>query len=252
MSSTASSTLFARQPADLSAGQRAALAAVVVASHLALGWVWWHARSAVEVAPVGEVIEVSLVADQPVERAVPTEAPRQLTQPEPVRATAKPQVVQAPQPQAAARPVATQATQAPPLLTSHTGAEAAAAAPALPVNATAAPQAAPATAAAPAPAPPAAPVEVHVSKVAYLVPPVLTFPPASFALGEQGTVLLRVLVDEQGRPIEILVAKSSGYPRLDQRAVQAMRAARFKPHLVDGVPHRMWAPAPQRFILEDN
>ena len=60
------------------------------------------------------------------------------------------------------------------------------------------------------------------------------------------------LVDERGRPTEIQVVKSSGYPRLDQQAVQAMRAARFKPHVEDGVARPMWVRTPQTFILEDN
>jgi protein TonB len=80
----------------------------------------------------------------------------------------------------------------------------------------------------------------------------LTYPRVSRELGEQGSVLLRVLVDERGRPTDIQVVKSSGYPRLDQQAVQAMRAARFKPHVEDGVARPMWVRTPQTFILEDN
>ena len=60
-----------------------------------------------------------------------------------------------------------------------------------------------------------------------------------------------LLVDEQGRPRDIEVAKSSGFPRLDRAAVQAMRAARFQPHIEDGQPRMVWVPAPIHFQLDE-
>ena len=74
---------------------------------------------------------------------------------------------------------------------------------------------------------------------------------ALYKLGEQGVVRLKVLVDEQGRPKDIEVARSSGYPRLDQQAVQAMKKARFQPHLEDGQARSVWVLAPLTFNLED-
>lgn len=85
----------------------------------------------------------------------------------------------------------------------------------------------------------------------YLNPPVLSYPRASRELGETGVVRLRVLVDEQGRPREVEVAKSSGHPRLDQAAVLAMRGARFQPHLEDGQPRMVWVLAPLNFQLDE-
>jgi protein TonB len=89
------------------------------------------------------------------------------------------------------------------------------------------------------------------SAVRYLVEPPLAYPRASRELGEQGVVRLKVLVDETGRPRDIEIAKSSGYPRLDQAAVSAMRAARFQPHLEEGVARTVWVLAPLTFNLED-
>ena len=89
------------------------------------------------------------------------------------------------------------------------------------------------------------------SAVRYLVEPMLTYPRVSRELGEQGVVRLKVLVDEQGRPKDIEVARSSGYPRLDQQAVQAMKKARFQPHLEDGQARSVWVLAPLTFNLED-
>ena len=51
-----------------------------------------------------------------------------------------------------------------------------------------------------------------------------TYPPASRRAGEQGTVRLKVLVDTNGRPSNVAVAQSSGFPRLDEAAVEAVRS----------------------------
>jgi periplasmic protein TonB len=54
-----------------------------------------------------------------------------------------------------------------------------------------------------------------------------SYPPQSRRLGEEGTVRLRVLVDERGRAQEVNVAKTSGFDRLDQAAMEAVRKWRF-------------------------
>ena len=55
-----------------------------------------------------------------------------------------------------------------------------------------------------------------------------TYPPASRRAGEQGTVRLKVLVDTNGRPSNVEVTQSSGSPRLDQAAIDAVRKWRFE------------------------
>jgi len=54
-----------------------------------------------------------------------------------------------------------------------------------------------------------------------------SYPPASRRAGEEGTVRLKVLVDEKGRPKDVAVATSSGFARLDEAAMQAVRKWRF-------------------------
>lgn len=54
-----------------------------------------------------------------------------------------------------------------------------------------------------------------------------TYPSASRRAGEEGTVRLKVLVDEKGRPRDVMVATSSGFARLDEAAMQAVRKWRF-------------------------
>lgn len=54
-----------------------------------------------------------------------------------------------------------------------------------------------------------------------------TYPSAARRAGEEGTVRLKVLVDEKGRPRDVAVATSSGFARLDDAAIQAVRKWRF-------------------------
>lgn len=66
------------------------------------------------------------------------------------------------------------------------------------------------------------------------------YPPASRRMEEQGAVRLRVLVDERGRPQEVRVAESSGFPRLDEAAVAAVRRWVFAPAMQDAVAVPTW------------
>jgi periplasmic protein TonB len=81
-------------------------------------------------------------------------------------------------------------------------------------------------------APPAPPV-LAASAIRYRVPPAIEVPMASRRLGESGTVLLRVWVDAQGLPRQVSLHRSSGFARLDEQALAAMRQARFQP-VTDG------------------
>jgi TonB family protein len=45
---------------------------------------------------------------------------------------------------------------------------------------------------------------------------------AASSAGEEGAVRLNVLVEEKGRPKEVLVAQSSGFPHLDEAARQGL------------------------------
>lgn len=75
-------------------------------------------------------------------------------------------------------------------------------------------------------------------KVTRRVDPV--YPPASRRMDEQGAVRLRVMVDERGRPQEVQVAESSGFPRLDEAAVAAVRRWVFAPAVQDAVAVPTW------------
>lgn len=53
------------------------------------------------------------------------------------------------------------------------------------------------------------------------------YPAAARRAGEQGTVLLELVVAPDGRPTEVNILRSSGFPLLDQAAIDAVRKWRF-------------------------
>ncbi len=66
-------------------------------------------------------------------------------------------------------------------------------------------------------------------------PPI--YPPEAGRLGQQGSVLLSVHVAADGRVTAVDVAKSSGYPLLDEAARKAVAAWRYRPaRRDDGMP----------------
>jgi periplasmic protein TonB len=66
------------------------------------------------------------------------------------------------------------------------------------------------------------------------------YPPVSRRLGEQGTVVLEVLVDASGHAVEAKVVQSSGFARLDDAAIAGVKANyRFVPGTIDGKPQPM-------------
>jgi protein TonB len=122
----------------------------------------------------------------------------------------------------------------------------AAAAPATPSAATAS-EAAAAPAAPPAAAVPAMPK--MVSGVEYIQAPPPEYPPLSRRAGEQGKVVLKVLINERGRPERVDIQQSSGWPRLDEAARQAALRYLFKPHLEDGKAIAVFAMVPINFSI---
>jgi len=90
-----------------------------------------------------------------------------------------------------------------------------------------------------------------VVSLAYRSSP-LRFPSQALRLRMQGTVLLRVLVDENGKPIDVIVDHSSGYPLLDKSAREQVLASwLFQPAVMDGHAVKAWAQVPVSFVLQD-
>ena len=79
----------------------------------------------------------------------------------------------------------------------------------------------------------------------------LHFPTQAIRLHMQGTVMLRVLVDENGKPLDVEIEKSSGYPLLDKSAREQVLASwQFQPAVVQGQSVRAWARVPVNFTLQ--
>ncbi len=77
------------------------------------------------------------------------------------------------------------------------------------------------------------------------------YPPASRRMGEEGTVVVRVVVGIDGRVVSAVIARSSGFERLDAAALrQALAKWRFVPALSDGRPVVAEREIPVSFRLE--
>ena len=88
---------------------------------------------------------------------------------------------------------------------------------------------------APPPAPPSSPPSPpEIIQATHTQPP---YPPISQRLGEQGTSLLNVTIDENGRAVDATVATSSGSNRLDTAAIDYVKQRyRWKPATQGGKP----------------
>lgn len=101
--------------------------------------------------------------------------------------------------------------------------------------------------------PPAAPPalkRIAASAVRYLREPRSTYPLMSRRLKESGVVHVRVVVDANGLPREVALAKSSGFARLDEQALQDIRTARFVPQTENGQPIEWEVITPMSYDLD--
>lgn len=84
---------------------------------------------------------------------------------------------------------------------------------------------------------------------AYLSNPAPAYPAAARDARQEGRVSLRVLVGADGRPQQTTVARSSGFPLLDEAAVAAVRGWRFAPAERAGISVDAWVLIPITFKL---
>jgi protein TonB len=103
-------------------------------------------------------------------------------------------------------------------------------------------------AAAPAPAVASTPKTITTG-VEYIQAPQPVYPQMSKRMGEQGRVMLRILVNEKGLPDQVQVHTSSGSARLDEAGRQAALRAQFKPHMEGGHAVAVYVIVPLNFQL---
>lgn len=85
---------------------------------------------------------------------------------------------------------------------------------------------------------------------AYLHNPAPDYPPLARRLGEQGRVLLRVLVSVNGDADNVQIETSSGSNKLDQAAIQAVKKWNFIPAKRSNQPISAYVLVPVQFSLE--
>lgn len=85
---------------------------------------------------------------------------------------------------------------------------------------------------------------------AYLHNPAPSYPPLARRLGEQGRVLLRVLVSSNGDADTVALEDSSGFSKLDEAAIQAVKKWRFIPAKRSNQPISAYVLVPVKFSLE--
>lgn len=78
-----------------------------------------------------------------------------------------------------------------------------------------------------------------------------TYPALSREAGETGRVLLRAEISPEGRVQQLDIQDSSGFRRLDQAALNAVRHWRFQPATANGQPIAGVALIPLRFTLDN-
>ncbi|MGB3290909.1 MAG: energy transducer TonB [Burkholderiaceae bacterium] len=89
-----------------------------------------------------------------------------------------------------------------------------------------------------------------IGKVDYLGKrPSPVYPRISERRGEQGRVVVRVLISPQGSVVNVTLRSSSGHERLDEAALKAARSARFKPYTENGIAYQALADIPFDFVL---
>jgi len=76
-----------------------------------------------------------------------------------------------------------------------------------------------------------------------------SYPSLARRRGYEGTVLLMVEVLPEGSADRIRIRKSSGFPILDQAAIDAVGEWQFEPARENGTPRTSWVEIPVRFMI---
>ena len=92
---------------------------------------------------------------------------------------------------------------------------------------------------------------VPLTQASYRETPRPHYPDSARREGKEGRVLLRVLVDEEGRTKAVEVNASSGHDMLDHAATEAIKKWRFVPARAGGKPVETWVKVPIDFQLSN-
>jgi protein TonB len=91
-----------------------------------------------------------------------------------------------------------------------------------------------------------------VSNISYQgAGPQAVYPLASQRQRETGRVMVLVVINPEGNIEKATVVSSSGYSRLDQAALEALRRVRFRPYMRNGVAYTVQAKIPFDFNMRN-
>jgi periplasmic protein TonB len=79
-----------------------------------------------------------------------------------------------------------------------------------------------------------------------------SYPLVSRAREEEGTVLVKVLISPYGTAGDVQIEKSSGFPRLDEAAIKAVRGWKFAPATRGSQTIATWVTVPVKFVLNSH
>ncbi|WP_454829909.1 energy transducer TonB [Pseudoxanthomonas wuyuanensis] len=89
------------------------------------------------------------------------------------------------------------------------------------------------------------------AQLRYAKAPAPPYPRDAARAGAQGTVMLKILVDTDGTPLEVSIQESSGNKSLDRQARQhVLKHWRFEPAVRDGRPVQAYGLVPIAFTLQ--
>ena len=100
------------------------------------------------------------------------------------------------------------------------------------------------------PVPAEAPTTPPLFNAAYLRNPAPAYPAVARRSGDQGTVMLKVLVNPEGAPVRVELDQSSGSKPLDSAALDAVKGWRFVPARRGTQNIEDWVRVPVVFKLE--
>ena len=85
------------------------------------------------------------------------------------------------------------------------------------------------------------PIQTDIGKLIVVYQPDADayYPSFSKRSGEQGAVVVRLIIDETGSVEDVALLQSSTFPRLDRAATDIGKRYRFKPFVVNGSPQRI-------------
>jgi periplasmic protein TonB len=172
---------------------------LVLALHVGLVALFYLPKARERLTMVLPPMEVSIISDAPPHREAPQPMPLNLQQPPQVKLIVPEVPINVPVAEVPAAMLAVTAVAAAPTVTSKGE---------------------------PGPVEPVSPPRFDA---AYLKNPAPVYPTMSRRLHEEGTVLMRVRVSQQGVAAEVLIERTSGSRRLDDAAMAAVRHWRFDP-----------------------